>query len=145
MTERRKKREKKPKANEKVDRARLDRAFATFERGEPFSVTKQRIDMAKGFKDTSVEGNSLMNIQQFHDARDPRDLFFHFSDGFHTPAVKQPKHETFLLNDPRKHAVARAMFPKQKRNSDLSTETVEQLLDRVSGRKHGVRRKRKRK
>ena len=47
MTEKRnrKKRPIKKKANEKVDRARLNKAFATFQRGESFALTKQRIDM----------------------------------------------------------------------------------------------------
>ena len=139
----RKKKPVKKKANEKVDRMRLNAAFATFQRGEPFAVTKQRVDKAKGFVDNSPEGTSLQYLQQFHDAEDPRDLFQHFPDGFHTPALKQPKHETFLLNDPRKQAVASAMYPDQKRNRDLSVETVEQFLDRVEGRKHGIR-KRKR-
>ena len=139
----RKKKPVKKKANEKVDRMRLNAAFATFQRGEPFAVTKQRVDKAKGFVDTSPEGTSLQYLQQFHDAEDPRDLFQHFPDGFHTPALKQPKHETFLLNDPRKQAVASAMYPNQKRNRDLSVGTVEQFLDRVEGRKHGIR-KRKR-
>ena len=129
------------KANEKIDRMRLNAAFATFQRGEPFSVTKQRVDKAKGFVDNSPEGNSLHYLQQFHDAEDPRDLFQHFSDGFHTPAFKQPKHETFVLNDPRKQAVASAMYPNQKRSRDLGPETVDQFLERVEGRKHGIRKR----
>ena len=144
----RKKRPIKKKANEKVDRARLNKAFATFQRGESFALTKQRIDMAKGFVDNSPEGTSISSIQQFHDAEDPKDLFFHFSDGFHTPAIKQPKHETFMLNSLAKQAIGRLQFPNQKRNRDLSQETVEQYLDQVAGGKNvgfGINGKRKRK
>jgi hypothetical protein len=125
------------KANKQVDEQRLKEAFATFKKDEPFVVTKQRTDRAKGFKDTSPEGRSLSSIKRMQNAKDPKNMFYHFEDGFHTPATKQPKHETFVLNDPRRQAVARAMYPKQKRSKKLSKETTEQYLDIVSGRKHG--------
>ena len=84
------------------DELRLDAAFRTFNKDEPLDVTKNRRDIAKGFVDSSPEGTDLSEIMRLQKMDDPRDSFTLFEDGFHTPAMKQPHHPSFVLNDPRK-------------------------------------------
>ena len=62
---------------------------------------------------------------------DPRDSFTLFEDGFHTPAMKQPHHPSFVLNDPRKQAIAQLLFPDQK-GFKPNRNAVEQLIDHYS-------------
>ena len=114
---------------------RLLEFFRTFDKNEPFAVTKNRRDLVKGFVDTSAEGTNLDSLIQMQNARDPRELFQLFPDGFHTPATKQPRHPSFILNDPRRQAVAQAMYPNQQRPAPTNRGIVEQLLDIVQARR----------
>tara|TARA_R100000656_G_scaffold42352_1_gene35076 strand:+ start:430 stop:786 length:357 start_codon:yes stop_codon:yes gene_type:complete len=78
---------------------RLKYWFKTFKKGEPYPVTKERIDRVKGFVDTlSHVNNPIGYINQFHEADDPKELFKLYPDGFHTPALKVSDHPTFRKN-----------------------------------------------
>ena len=115
------------------DELRLDAAFRTFNKDEPLDVTKNRRDIAKGFVDSSPEGTDLSEIMRLQKMDDPRDSFTLFEDGFHTPAMKQPHHPSFVLNDPRKQAIAQLLFPDQK-GFKPNRNAVEQLIDHVAAR-----------
>lgn len=114
---------------------RLVEFFKTFQRDEPFALTKNRRDLVKGFRDTSEEGNDLSELIRMRNDKDPRDSFYLFDDGFHTPAPKQPSHPSFILNDPRKQAMAMARFPNQQRPAPTNRGIVEQLLEIIGARK----------
>jgi hypothetical protein len=63
------------RANKQVDQYRLTQAFSTFKPGEPLAVTKQRMDIAKGFKDTSEEGNDLRMLGMINQSENPDGSF----------------------------------------------------------------------
>jgi len=113
---------------------RLQAFFQTFKPGEPLAVTRQRRDLVKGFVDRSEEGNSLIDLLQMNQMAHPRELFGLYDDGFHTPAMKQPHHPSFMLNDPRKQAIARMLYPEQ-RGIRPNRNAIEQLLEILQARK----------
>lgn len=118
---------------------RLNHAFDRFEQGEPLAVTKQRMDLAKGFTDNSEEGNSLRSIMMMNESEDPREMFYLFDDGYHTPADKQPQHESFTLNDEMEQAATMAMHPDQEPAPFFPNEIIrDQHLDIMSARKNGI-------
>ena len=99
-------------ANRYLSNQRRDAFFgpsSTFQANEPLAVTKQRRDLVKGFQDNSPEGTDLGGLLRLQQMQDPRQNFHLFDDGFHTPAMKQPHHPSFILNDPRKQAIAQIM------------------------------------
>jgi hypothetical protein len=123
------------RANKQVDQYRLTQAFSTFKPGEPLAVTKQRMDIAKGFKDTSEEGNDLRMLGMINQSENPMEFFYHFDDGFHTPADKQPKHPSFQLNDVTQQAQALAYYGDQKKEGDMPLSISDQVLDIAGARK----------
>jgi hypothetical protein len=113
---------------------RLLEFFKTFQQGEPLAVTKNRRDLTKGFVDNSEEGNDLGSLLDMNSSENPRELFSMFSDGFHTPANKQPSHPSFRLNGLKKQIAAQQRFPNQSIGSP-DRGVVEQLLDIIGARK----------
>jgi len=114
---------------------RLLEFFRTFKGDEPLAVTKNRVDLTKGFVDTSNEGADLTTLLAFQ-KDDPRAKFTLFEDGFHTPAFKRPSHPSFRLNSIDKQAVTQAQFPEDKLG-DLTKIISDQLLDVIGQRKNG--------
>ena len=122
-------------AEKLIHQMRLDDAFDTFDPNEPYDVTRQRRDRAKGFVDNSPEGRDLASIIQMQQFNNPRALFHLFDDGFHTPAMKQPSHPSFMLNDPIEKAISQMRWPNQVPGSGTTRNTIEQLLDSIYNRK----------
>jgi hypothetical protein len=122
--------------NAYLNNERLNAFFgpsSTYQQNEPLAMTRQRRDLTKGFKDSSDEGGlaSLLRMQQMED---PRESFYPFEDGYHTPAMKQPHHPSFMLNDIRKQAIAGAMYPEQQ-GIRPNLNAVQQLLEIIQARK----------
>jgi hypothetical protein len=124
-------------ANRFLNNQRLNAFFgpsSTFNGSEPLALTKQRRDMVKGFVDRSPEGSNLASLFQLQQMQDPRENFYLFEDGYHTPVTKQPHHPSFILNDPRKQAVAQAMYPEQQ-GIKPNLNALQQLLEIIQARK----------
>ena len=95
---------------------RLKYWFKTFKKGEPFPVTKERIDRVKGFVDTLSHVNDPIGyIEQFHEAKDPKKLFALYPDGFHTPASKVSSHPTFRKNSWMQQMMSKIVEDRFKR------------------------------
>ena len=108
--------------------------FKTFQNDEPLAVTKNRVDLTKGFVDSSNEGSDLSTMLGMQQMKDPREAFYLFDDGFHTPALKRPSHPSFRLNDLREQAITQARFPEESPGA-TNRGIVEQLLEIVGARK----------
>ena len=102
--------------------------------GQNESVTKNRVDLTKGFVDSSNEGSDLSTLLGMQEMKDPREAFYLFDDGFHTPALKKPSHPSFRLNDLREQAITQARFPDESPGA-TNKGIVEQLLQIVEARK----------
>lgn len=120
--------------NRFLNRQRLEEAFATFKPHEPLAVTKQRRDRAKGFVDTSPEGNVLIDLIRMNASSNPMEEFVLYEDGYHTPAQKQPHHPSFMLNSPMKQVIGNLLYPDQK-GIRPTRNVIEQFLDIVGARK----------
>mgnify|MGYP003679140286 CR=1 FL=1 len=124
-------------ANRYLSNQRLNAFFgpsSTFQGSEPLAVTKQRRDLVKGFQDNSPEGTNLGGLFRLQQMQDPRQNFHLFDDGYHTPAMKQPHHPSFILNDPREQAVTMAMHPEQQ-GIRPNLHALRQLLEIIQARK----------
>ena len=122
--------------NAYLNNERLNHFFgpkSTYQRNEPLAMTRNRRDLVKGFEDSSDEGGlaSLLRMQQM---KDPRDDFYPFEDGYHTPAMKQPHHPSFMLNGIVKQALGRAQYPQQQ-GIRPNLNAVQQLLEIIQARK----------
>ena len=117
-----------------IAQQRLLEFFKTFQKNEPLEVTKNRVDLTKGFVDSSNEGSDLSTLLGMQEMKDPREAFYLFDDGFHTPALKKPSHPSFRLNDLREQAITQARFPDESPGA-TNKGIVEQLLQIVEARK----------
>jgi len=117
-----------------IAQQRLLEFFKTFQNNEPLEVTKNRVDLTKGFVDSSNEGSDLSTLLGMQEMKDPREAFYLFDDGFHTPALKKPSHPSFRLNDLREQAITQARFPDESPGA-TNKGIVEQLLQIVEARK----------
>ena len=121
-------------AEKLIHQLRLDAAFETFDPNEPYDVTRQRRDRAKGFVDTSPEGNILIDLIRMNASSNPMEEFVLYEDGYHTPAQKQPHHPSFMLNSPMKQVIGNLLYPDQQ-GIRPTRNVIEQFLDIVGARK----------
>lgn len=117
-----------------INNRRKDEAFDRFTPNEPLALTKQRIDRSKGFIDNSPEGQGLGILQMINRSNNPKDFLQLFSDGFHSPARKQPSHPSFILNDSQRQAISMALHPDQEQSPTMQKVIADQVLDKAGGR-----------